>query len=248
MKSIFSAILFTCSLIAIRPAYAQDTRKVLVVSGMPQESQIALTGPNVISVLSGGNLQTLMKNLAAIDPKTVKAVVSFGIAGGLNPVLNFGDTVVSTEVINDDGVVYPTDRKLSAKVFKALTKNFVRVFRGPMYGTVTTRYTAASKAALYQQSGAMSVDDESEGAAAYAAAHHLPLVVLRTISDPQSFSLPPLAKDAITTAGTFDFAAALASLESDPGQIPALIETGIGAVEAFGNLFYDRRLVNLGGL
>jgi adenosylhomocysteine nucleosidase len=248
MKTILSAILLTCSLVAVRPALAQDTRKVLVVSGMPQEGEIAMAGPNVISVLSGGNLQTLMKNLAAIDPKTVKAVVSFGIAGGLDPQLNFGDTVVSTEVINDNGVVYPTDKKLSAKIYKALSRNFVRVFQGPMYGTVTTRYTAASKAALYQQSGATSVDDESEGAAAYAAANHLPLVVLRTISDPQSFSLPPLAKDAITTDGTFDFAAALASLESDPSQIGALIETGFGAVHAFGDLFHDRMIVNLGGL
>jgi adenosylhomocysteine nucleosidase len=248
MKTIFSALILTVSLVAVRPAFAQDTRKVLVVSGMPQEGQIAMAGSNVISVLSGGNLTSLMKNLAAIDPKTIKAVVSFGIAGGLDPELNFGDTVVSTEVINDAGRVYPTDQRLSAKVAKALSRHFVRVFQGPMYGTITTRYTSASKAALYQQSGATSVDDESEGAAAYAAANHLPLVVLRTISDPQSFSLPPLAKDAITTDGTFDFTAALSSLESDPSQIPALIETGFGAFHAFGDLFNDRMIVNLGDL
>ena len=248
MKTIYAAILLAGFLVAVRPVLAQDTRKVLVVSGMPQEGQIAMAGANVISVISGGNLQTLMKNLAAIDPKTVKAVVSFGIAGGLDPKLNFGDTVVSTEVINDDGKIFPTDQTLSAKVVKALSRNFVRVFQGPMYGSVTTRYTAALKAALYQQSGATSVDDESEGAAAYAAANHLPLVVLRTISDPQSFSLPPLAKDAITTDGTFNFAAALASLENDPSQIPAIIETGFGAIHAFGDLFNDRMIVNLGGL
>ena len=248
MNSIFSTLLLAGSLVAARPAQAQDTRKVLVVSGMPQESQIAMAGSNVISVISDGNLQSLMKNLAAIDPKTVKAVVSFGIAGGLDPALNFGDTVVSTEVINDDGKVFPTDPTLSAKAVKALNRRFVHVFQGPMYGSVTTRYTAASKAALYQQSGATSVDDESEGAAAYAAANHLPLVVLRTISDTQSFSLPPLAKDAITTNGTFDFAAALTSLENDPSQIPALFETAFGAVRAFGSLFNARMIVDLGGL
>ena len=79
----------------------------LVITGLAQESKIA-AGPGVSHVVcSGSDPERLRGRLTRLDPTGLRAVISFGIAGGLDPSLHPGDVVVATAVIAetqaDDG-------------------------------------------------------------------------------------------------------------------------------------------------
>ncbi|MGZ3694184.1 MAG: hypothetical protein ACXWQO_08280, partial [Bdellovibrionota bacterium] len=87
--AVFSATAFA--------AEVPDARPVLIVAGMLSEKNVAVVDPNVIVVLSGGNSALLKERLAAFDPQSVKAVVSFGMAGALYAKLKVGDMLVSSE-------------------------------------------------------------------------------------------------------------------------------------------------------
>jgi adenosylhomocysteine nucleosidase len=234
-------------IIATSPAQAGSVKHVVVVSGMTEEGQIA-AGPNVISVLSGGSLTTLLENLNQLDPDEVSAVVSFGVAGALDPSLNVGDIVVATSLQNDAGDVFPADPAIVRAMVQGLENNYMTYKTGQVFGTTVPRYTGASKAQLWQQSGAISVDEESEGAAEWAAANGLPFGMMRSISDNQSFSLPPLATTAVNSDGTWNIQNIEAALEQDPGQVPSLLEMAWDAITSFSSLDTARAAVNLGKL
>ena len=71
----------------------------LVITGLAQESRIA-AGPGVSHVVcSGSDPGHLRTQLSRLDSTGLRAVISFGIAGGLDPSLQPGDVVVATAVM-----------------------------------------------------------------------------------------------------------------------------------------------------
>ena len=73
-----------------------DPRPVLIVTGLVQEARIA-AGPGMIVICSSSDPQQLRELLATLDPTTFRGVISFGVAGGLDPSLKSGDVVVATD-------------------------------------------------------------------------------------------------------------------------------------------------------
>jgi hypothetical protein len=80
---------------------SNDPRPVLIVTGLVQEARIA-AGPGMIVICSSSDPQQLRALLATLDSTTFRGVVSFGVAGGLDPSLKSGDVVVATEVLAGD--------------------------------------------------------------------------------------------------------------------------------------------------
>src|SRR4051812_19557069 len=78
-----------------------DPRPVLIVTGLVQEARIA-AGPGMIVICSSSDPQQLRALLATLDSSTFRGVISFGVAGGLDPSLKSGDVVVATEVLAGD--------------------------------------------------------------------------------------------------------------------------------------------------
>ncbi len=78
-----------------------DPRPVLIVTGLVQEARIA-AGPGMIVICSSSDPQQLRSLLATLDVSTFRGVISFGVAGGLDPTLKSGDIVVATEVMAGD--------------------------------------------------------------------------------------------------------------------------------------------------
>jgi hypothetical protein len=105
--------------------------------------------------------------------------------------------------------------------------------RGAIVGSDRMVVDAPAKAALHQATGALCVDMESHIAAEVAAAHGLPFVALRFISDDASRALPKAAQAGMKPDGGMDILAVLKSLAVDPRQLPALIRTGLEAEMAF---------------
>jgi hopanoid-associated phosphorylase len=201
-----------------------DPRPVLIVTGLVQEARIA-AGPGMVVICSSSDPTQLRSLLTVFDPSTIRGVISFGVAGGLDPSLKPGDVVLATEVVAGDGR-WLAGLSLNEEVIANLALKR-RVVRGGLAGAEEVIVAQARKAALWLQTGAAAVDMESHIAAAYAADAGLPFAALRVISDSAHRSLPALAKSAIRPDGKVDLRKILSGVVRDPSALSALVSTGI---------------------
>ena len=192
-----------------------DPRPVLIVTGLVQEARIA-AGPGMIVICSSVAIRS---NCARcwrhwILP-TFRGVISFGVAGGLDPSLKSGDVVVATEVLAGD-TRFLAGLALNEEMIASAALRRRRVVRGGLAGVEQVIAATACKAALHSETGAAAVDMESHIAAAYAAEAGLPFAALRVISDPASRALPALAKSAIKPNGDIDLRKVLRGVARNP--------------------------------
>src|SRR5262245_61001217 len=119
---------------------------VLVITGVAREAKFA-TGPGIVTVCSGGSPHRLRMLLARQDPRGITAVISFGIAGGLNPALETGHVVVA------DAVISPynrrmTDRSLADALIRALSEvGKVKLLRATVAGAEIALASPSAKSA-----------------------------------------------------------------------------------------------------
>src|SRR3984893_10871980 len=202
-----------------------DPRPVLIVTGLVQEARIA-AGPGMIVICSSSDPQQLRALLATLDSTTFRGVISFGVAGGLDPTLKSGDVVVATEVMAGD-TRWLAGLALSNELIASIALRRRRVVRGGLAGVEQVVAARASKAALRMETGAAAVDMESHIAAAYAAEEDLPFAALRVIADPASRALPALARNAIKPNGDIDLRKVLRGVARNPLTLRSLVSTGI---------------------
>jgi len=166
-------------------------------------------------VIAGGGLPAGARAAAeALVLHGVSALMSFGLAGGLDPALTPGMLAVPRRVISAAGT-WATDR--------ALTETCGGATAEALFAGETIVATATEKAALHAQTGAAAIDLESGEVAAVAARHGLPFVVVRAICDPAGRDLPPAALAALNSAGVIGLGRVLASLLRAPRQLPLLL-------------------------
>jgi adenosylhomocysteine nucleosidase len=202
-----------------------DSRPVLIVTGLIQEARIA-AGPGMTVICSSSDPQQLRALLTVFDPSTIRGVISFGVAGGLDPALKSGDVVVATEVMAGD-TRWLAGLALNEDLVASLALGRRRVVRGSLAGVEQVIAAQAGKAALHSETGASAVDMESHIAADYAAKAGLPFAALRVISDPATRALPALAMTAIKPNGDIDLRKVLRGVARNPTTLRALVSTGI---------------------
>ena len=204
---------------------AIDPRPILIVTGLVQEARIA-AGPGMVVICSSSDPKQLRALLTVFDPSTIRGVISFGVAGGLDPSLKPGDIVLATEVVAGDGRWF-AGLSLNEEVVASVALRRRRIIRGGLAGAEEVVAAQARKAALWLQTGAAAVDMESHIAAAYAAEAGLPFAALRVISDSAHRSLPTLAKSAIRPDGKIDLRKIFSGLVRNPRAVSALVSTGL---------------------
>lgn len=155
--------------------------------------------------------------------KGAEALISFGLAGGLDP--NFAPgAILIPEIVLDIEQNYLCDRRMADWIGKITNHS---VFAG-----ADIAVTAAQKSRLFQRTNATAIDLESGAVARVAASHNIPFAVLRAIADPAERDLPPAALMALNAAGKISLGPILGSVLSHPGQIPALIALAKDAAKA----------------
>jgi adenosylhomocysteine nucleosidase len=202
-----------------------DPRPVLIVTGLVQEARIA-AGPGMTVICSSSDPQQLRALLTVFDPSTIRGVISFGVAGGLDPALKSGDVVVATEVLCGDAR-WLAGLALNDELIATVALGRRRVVRGCLAGVEQVVAARSGKAALRSETGAAAVDMESHIAAAYAAEAGLPFAALRVIADPASRALPALAMNAIKPNGDIDLRKVLRGVARNPTALRGLVATGI---------------------
>jgi adenosylhomocysteine nucleosidase len=153
-------------------------------------------------------------------------LVSFGLAGGLDPALRPGTLIIATHVVTDTAT-FPADAALSHHLAAGAA-----VRCGPVLGGTEVAATAAAKRQLWHATQAMAVDLESGAVAQAATRHGVPFAVLRAVCDPAERDLPPAALAALDHAGAIGLGRVLASLLRHPAQLPALLSLARDAAAA----------------
>lgn len=148
-------------------------------------------------------------------------VISFGVAGGLDPTLPPGAVIVATAVRSGDAS-YSTAPYWTAALRRALP----HAECGLLAGSDTPVLSVADKTALHDAHGAVAVDMESHIAARAAQALGIPFVALRVVIDPADRAVPPLAFAGMADDGSTDVRAVILGLLKAPHQLGGLLRLG----------------------
>lgn len=218
------------------------TRPILVVTGAAFEARMA-SGQDLSVICSGGDSQQLQSLLETLDPSAFRAVISFGLAGGLDPALRPGDLIVASQVTANARTWHAT-LTLAGALASALHAKGTKL--ESVAGVEAPVMDPASKAALRAATGAAAVDMETHIAASFADNNKLPWAALRVICDPAERELPTLARQALKPDGSIDYVAVVKSLATDPAQIPALMATARDTATAMFALRRAGRLLGPG--
>ena len=188
---------------------------ILAVTGMRAEA--ALLPPGLRVLVSGGDPVRLRALLAAAGAD-VTAVLSFGIAGGLDPALGCGALVVATRVRGKGGA-WAADAVWASALAGASGARL-----GVVAGAEAVVGQPAAKRALRMMTDGLVVDLESAAAAGFAASRGLPFAVLRAVADTAAEVLPQAAAVGLTPQGRPAPGRVALALLRRPGELRPLLQ------------------------
>jgi adenosylhomocysteine nucleosidase len=197
-------------------------RAVVVVVGFAAEARMARRLGWQVAI-GGGTAAGAEAAARRLVEEGATALISFGLAGGLDPVLRPGALIVPSAVIARDER-HATDPDLS-RMLGGTTPQHV-------HGADAIVASVEEKRRLWQRTAAAAVDLESGAVARIAAVHNIPFAVLRAICDPAECALPPAALLALNVRGGIRAWRVLASIAAHPAQLPALLALAADAAAA----------------
>lgn len=207
---------------------------ILVVVGMKREAACA-AGEGVTTLCSGADVMQLRAALDRLRNEEFSAVVSFGLAGGLDYSLRPGHVVVADTIVAGEAR-RTTHSRLSEALIEGVVATGCKVSPGAIVGVDRPAMDLSTKAALREGAKAIAVDMESHLAEEFARRRNLPFVALRAISDPAARALPPLVAKALTPEGDVDAKGVARDIMRDPNQLSGMIRAGLDSRAAFASL------------
>jgi adenosylhomocysteine nucleosidase len=193
-----------------------------IVVGLAAEARIARRLGWKVAI-GGGTTAGAQAAARRLIDEGSDALVSFGLAGALDPALRPGVLIVPSAVIVD-GVSRSTDRELSHMLGGAT----VHV----LLGADAVAASVAEKRILHDRTSAAAIDLESGAVARVAVACGVPFAALRVVCDPADRALPPAALVALKTRGRIAIWRVVVSLAIRPGQLPTMLALAADAVVA----------------
>ncbi len=225
-----------------------DFSRIGVVVGLTAEARIARRRFSMIET-GGGTSAGAEAAAQRLIGRGAQGLISFGLAGGLDPALRPGTVIVPEAVLTRSGVLPTCPELIATRLTFSAPPPLAGGSRGEgEAGGLTSRpierpahrllggdhvvASAARKQALWLTSGCAAVDLESGPVALAALAHGLPFAVLRAICDPAERDLPPAALSALNDIGAIGLVRVIASVIAHPGQIPPLLTLAQDAAAA----------------
>jgi adenosylhomocysteine nucleosidase len=181
---------------------------------------LGAVGQGTIVAVSGigGSAATLAAR--SLVEAGVGSLVSWGMAGGLNPALRAGTICLPHAVISSAGAKFLTDPHWREQLGAAIAGR--SVVGGALISSVAAIDSAAGKAAAFRDTGAMAVDMESAAVAEIAALHGLPFLAVRAIVDTADDTLPRQVV-AASIAGQVQVGRLILGVARSPLAIAALL-------------------------
>jgi nucleoside phosphorylase len=196
----------------------QPLATVLCISGLAVEAKVARAAG--FSVLVGAGDRDRTATLVLKAAAQTNCLVSFGIAGGLEPELEAGTVIVSGEVISE-GCHWVVESQYMRRLSDFA--HSIGAIRGPVLGATSILATRTEKKHAWATTRALAVDLESEIVARTATALGIPFFVLRTIADTARRDLPPASLIPLGPDGQPHVLRVLADVLRRPFQIAGMI-------------------------
>ncbi|MDE2581114.1 MAG: hypothetical protein KGL52_05730 [Rhodospirillales bacterium] len=187
--------------------------RVGVVVGLSAEARLARRLGAAVAI-GGGSPAGARRAAVSLAERGVAALISFGLAGGLDPALPAG-TVLVPQAVRQEGRLVPVDTGL-AHALGGSTGHTL------LCGKIAIA-TAADKALAWRNTGCAAVDLETGAVVAVAAERGLGFAVLRAVCDTGNRDLPPAALAALDQQGMIGVGRVLASVLARPAQLSALL-------------------------
>lgn len=139
---------------------------------------------------AGADRERALSGALRLVEDGANALMSFGMAGGLDPGLAPGALICADAVQAPEKQTLATSRAWRQGLM-TLIGEVAAVSVGAVVTTARPVASVAAKEALARDTGAVAVDMESHGVAAAAAEAGVPFVVVRAVADPAWRALPP---------------------------------------------------------
>lgn len=217
-----------------------------VITGLASESKClraARAGGRLAVRCAGASSARAAVHARALIGEGCVGLLSFGVAGGLDPELEPGTVIAAT------GVAGPGERRWACDAgwrdrVVAATAGGPRVVAAPMVGSDRALLSVAEKDAMHARTGSAAADMESHSVAEAAAEAGVPFLALRAVADPRDRSIPQWLADTIGEDGRPVFTAVCSGWARRPWETPTLFRLASDTGAALASL---RRVAALAG-
>ncbi len=208
-----------CALAAEARLLGPATRRAEPIGSLADGTLVAVSGMGIAAAARGA--RTLIEAGAG-------ALVSWGMAGGLDPTLVPGTIFLPSEIGSLGHSLVSTASPWRDRLGGALTgQRAIRgsiVVRGKLLTSPKAVGSLADKAALFRETGALAVDMESLAVAEIALAHRLPFIAVRVIVDGAADALPRAVAAAADEEGHLHMWRLMGALARAPSDLGPLIK------------------------
>ena len=203
-------------IVAALAAEARAISRRIANRGIP----FTLNDGTLLAVSGIGATAATAAALALID-SGAQALVSFGLAGGLDPSLAAGAIFLPAEIISSHTAAFRSSQDWRERLGGALAAH-QPLMSGKLLSSTKAITAVGDKAAAFAQTGAAAVDMESFAVAQIAAQYGLPFLTARVIVDTANDALPPAVMSA-SASGGLHIGRMIGALARSPGDIIGIL-------------------------
>ncbi len=200
-------------------------RRIGIITGLQSEAKCLARAPvaeNADIRVAGAVSAKALDDARELISLGCDALVSFGIAGGLDPRIRTGSLILANEVITRDGEHFSTDQTARKALHKMVGLS-THIGHAPVLGSSKLIMSPRRKINLHVDTGAAAVDMESHSVARAAADAGIPFLVVRVVSDNAYNRLPKSILGSITPSGGMRPLRVALNLLYRPYDLPGLI-------------------------